>query len=303
MIVRSNLKGGNSRAWWCRLSTVLAIVSALLGSCALPTEVSPPTVGLTGETPHQTITIAFSPTAESTPEPVPRSALGMGLRRETTASLLTYKDHPGLVSCASLDLAEAHYPALEGWTRILSAPSLATLRQKAEEAQKRGIPYEALGYGLETSETTPQSEWQDLVGSTRKARALADEYGKGLVMAPGLRLMSHNRDQYPEMAALADVWILQTQRLQAEPPGAAYRQAVKEEIDSIRAGNAHIEVWAQITLPPDREPNAEEWLAYRQSILDLVDGTYIGVYTWNVFDHDLLVATIDEILTSIHSTE
>jgi hypothetical protein len=115
--------------------------------------------------------------------------------------------------------------------------------------------------------------------------------------------MSQNRDLYPAMAALADVWVLQTQRLQVARPGAAYREAVKQEIDEIRAGNANIEIWAQITLPPDREPSADEWLAYRQSISDLVDGTYLGVYTWRTADPERLVATIERILAATNAGE
>jgi hypothetical protein len=97
------------------------------------------------------------------------------------------------------------------------------------------------------------------------------------------------------MAALADIWMLQTQRLQLNPPGTVYRQEVERVLNLIRSGNPQIEVWAQITLPPDREPNAEEWLAYRQSILDLVDGTYLGVYTWNRTDTQTLLAEIEAV--------
>jgi hypothetical protein len=229
--------------------------------------------------------------------------VGMGLRRQTAASINAYKDRLGFVMCASVGLAEIHFPALEGWTRALGAPSLEALRQKAEEAKKRGVPYEALSYGLETSRSTPENEWRNLVRSTQEARAIADEYGKLLVMGPGYRLMAQNWDLYPPMAALADMWVIQTQRLQVDPPGTAYREGVRRVADQIRAGNANMTIWAQITLPPDRQPNAQEWLAYRQSIMDLVDGTYIGVYTWQSFDTQVLIATIDEILAAMEERE
>jgi hypothetical protein len=214
-----------------------------------------------------------------------------------------YKDKGGYVMCASVGLAETYFPVLEGWIRVLGAPSLETLRQKAEQAKQRGVPYEALAYGLETSRSTPREEWQDLVGSTEEARAIADEYGKLLVMGPGFRLMSENPEQYPEMAALADMWMLQTQRLQVDAPGAAYRANVQRVVEQIRAGNPTIAIWAQITLPPDREPSSEEWLAYRQSIVEVVDGTYIGVYIWDQVEEGRLVATIDEILESAYESE
>lgn len=214
------------------------------------------------------------------------------------------KQHPDLIMCATVGLAEIYFPQLEGSIRVLGAPSLEALQRKAEKAKQRGVPYEALGYGLETSKSTPEGEWQDLIGSTEKARALADKYGKLLMMAPGFRLMSQNWEQYPPMAALADIWILQTQRLQKQPPGSDYRREVERVVNQIRAGNPDILIWAQITLPPDREPNAEEWLAYHHSIADLLEGrTYVGAYTWDTEDRDQLVATIEAIFDAVCGNE
>jgi hypothetical protein len=201
---------------------------------------------------------------------------------------------------ATVRLAELHFPQLEGWTRVLGAPSLETLEQKAEEARQRGVPYEALGYGLETSATTPEGEWQDLLASTEEARALADKYGKMLLMGPGFRLMSENEQLYPEMANLADIWVVQTQRLQRYPPGPVYAQAVQEVISQIKAGNPDIPIWAQIAFFPDREPKAEEWLAYHESIVDITEGrTYIGAYIWDTADPEKLTAAIDAIFDEV----
>jgi hypothetical protein len=100
------------------------------------------------------------------------------------------------------------------------------------------------------------------------------------------------------MAALADIWVLQTQRLQVNPPGSVYRQEVQRVVHQIRAGNPDISIWAQITLPPDRKPDADEWLAYRRSIADLVEGAFLGVYTWRSEDPELLVNTSRAIFAS-----
>lgn len=181
----------------------------------------------------------------------------------------------------------------------MGAPSLATLQDKGMRANSSGVPYEALGYGLETSKSTPDEEWQDLIGSTQKARQLADELHTQLLMAPGFKLMSDNEGLYPSMAAMADIWMLQTQQLQKGPPGPEYRQEVERIVNLIRSGNPGIAIWAQITLPPDREPNAAEWLEYRQAIMDLVDGTYIGVYTWDASNQDTLVNTIKSIIAAV----
>jgi hypothetical protein len=230
-------------------------------------------------------------------------ALGTGLRKETAPILMAYKDHPGFVMSASSGLSEVYFPELEGWVRVLGAPSLDALQQKAERAMESGLPYEALGYGLETNESTPDEEWQDLVGATQRARDISDKYGKLLNMGPGFRLMSGNEDKYSPMAALTDVWVLQTQQLKKKPPGPEYRQEVERIVNLIRSGNPDILIWAQITLPPDREPNAEEWLAYREYIFDLVDGTYIGAYNWNSSNLDQLVSTIDTIFAAVCESE
>jgi hypothetical protein len=225
--------------------------------------------------------------------------LGLGLREETGPIAIQYPGGTGLIMASSAGLAERYFPQLDGWVRVLGAPSLADLAQRAEAAAARGLAYEALGYGLETSKTTPDGEWQDVVGSTERARALADQYGKLLVMGPGFRLMSLNWEHYPEMAALADVWLLQTQRLQINPPGPDYRREVERVVTHIRSGNPDILIWAQITLPPDRPPDAGEWLAYHASIADLLDGaTYVGAYTWDIFGADQLVPTIEAIFAA-----
>ncbi len=203
----------------------------------------------------------------------------------------------------SYSLAEVYFPDLEGWIRVLGAPSLETLERQAQRAQESGLAYEAVGYGLEAGQSTPDSEWLDIVKATGQAREVADRYGKLLVMGPGLRLMSENEDKYAAMAALSDIWVLQTQRIQIRGPGESYRQEVERIASLIRAGNSDIQIWAQITLLPDREPDAEEWLAWRQSINDVVDGTYLGVYLWGRVDEDQITATMRDIYTQACSLE
>jgi len=296
-------------------SSSLVVPSPTFSATLLPlTEPTAPP--LTNEAPSATsLPAATAPSASTTPRapmanpattsPTPELTLatdscllGTGLRGDIAPIVVSCSHLGGLVQASTVGMAEAYFPRLGGWIRALGAPSLEGLRQKAEEAERRGVRYEALSYGLETSRTTPEEEWQDLIGSTEEARAIADEFGKLLVMGPGFRLMSQNWHMYPAMAALADIWVLQTQRLQVNPPGSEYRQEVQRIVNQIRTGNPDIWIWAQITLPPDREPDADEWLAYHNSIADLVEGTYLGVYTWSSEDPDLLVATIESIFAA-----
>ena len=243
-----------------------------------------------------------APSHEIAPAGIPTTAncsLGVGLRRETVPILLKYRESPGMVMSASLQVAETVFPELEGWIRSIGGPSLGELEKKAIKAGEKNIPYEALAYGLETLPTTPVEEWNDLVGSTQKAKELSDQFGKSLIMGPGLRLMDDNSDAYEPMGARSDIWVFQTQMIQKYyPPGEQYRSEVEQVVEQIRSGNPDIQVWAQITLPPDREPDAQEWLAYRESIVDLVDGTFIGVYSWGRTDSRILLNTIDEIFAS-----
>ncbi len=235
------------------------------------------------------------PPTPPTISPLAGCRLGTGLNLKSAPIVLANSEYPALIMAPSYPLAETYFPELEGWIRVLGAPSLEVLEQQAQRAHESGLAYEAVGYGLEAGKSTPDDEWLDIVAATAQARAVADQYGKLLVMGPGLRLMSQNEDKYPAMAALSDIWILQTQRLQIKGPGALYRQEVERIVNLIRAGNPDIQIWAQITLLPDREPNAEEWLAWRESIDDLVDGTYLGVYIWAKADEEQVAATVEDI--------
>jgi len=225
--------------------------------------------------------------------------LGLGLREETKDFLLENVGYVGLIMTANSNLGEMYFPLFDESIRVLGAPSLQVLETKAMRARDANMPYEALGYGLETSASTPAEEWQNIIDSTEAAESLGKQYQKQLLLAPGFRLMSQNETLYAEMASLADIWILQTQQLQKKPPGPEYRQEVERIVSLIRSGNPEIVIWAQITLPPDRKPNAEEWLAYRALIDDLVDGTYVGAYTWDIFENSELLDEIAAIFTSV----
>jgi hypothetical protein len=273
-------------------------------SIEAPQTISPTIAPTESDTPVPMVTVAVTntpPTVELMETTIPLASgecsIGTGLRNDTVDTLVKYKDQLGMVMSASSSLAEQYFPHFSS-IRVLGAPSLEILHEKTIKAVENHITYEALGYGLETSESTPDQEWQDPLASILKARELADQAGKLLLMAPGFKLMAENEDLYGEMATLSDIWMLQTQQLQKNPPGPQYRQEVERIINLIRSGNPDIIIWAQITLPPDREPDAQEWSQYHNLIMDLVDGTYIGVYTWDLFDQKILISTIESIFES-----
>jgi hypothetical protein len=258
-------------------------------------------------TPMQAIATASAPPALTSvpaelvgPVPInPHCPLGIGLNQQTAPLLEQHVASNGMVMTASPELASVYFPRLDGWLRVLGAPNLDGLQQKAARALSSEIPYEALAYGLETGPGTPDEEWRDLAGSSSRAAVLAAQYGKKLVMGPGYRLMERNVDAYAPMAGVSDVWMLQTQQLQKDPPGDRFRQEVEQIVAQLSAANPNIEVWAQITLPPGRQPDAAEWLAYRAEIADLVTGAYIGVYTWDLVDTETLLAVVDTIFGTV----
>jgi hypothetical protein len=307
------LELAKERLRWC-----VYLLAIAMAACSVDAEQKPTMESVNTSAPSLTAamptnTVAFTTTLESTIVPVietpiientPGAAnldgpIGLGLRQETASILLEHQQCYGLTMAASSEMADSYFPQLEGWIRVLGAPSLDELQNKGTKANASGLSYEGLGYGLETSQTTPEAEWKNLVKSTELARDLVDQYGKLLVMGPGFQLMSRNEDKYAPMAALADVWMLQTQQLQKNPPGDAYRNEVERLVGLIRSKNPEIKIWAQITLPPDRDPDAAEWLEYRRLIVDLVDGTYLGVYTWDRVDNELLISTIETIFDQV----
>jgi hypothetical protein len=227
--------------------------------------------------------------------PVVRCQLGLGLRQETADILVEYREFPGLVMTANFLLAEAYFPDLEGWTRTLGGPSLQVLENRSNRAAETGLAYEGLSYGLETSQTTPAEEWQNLVTSAEQARLISDRSGKLLLLGPGMRLMEQHEESYPDMATLTDIWMIQTQRFQLLGPGEDYRREVERIVDLIHQSDPSVEIWAQINLLPDRSPDPDEWLAYQEAIRDLVTGTYIGVYIWDTTDPAILRETLYQI--------
>ena len=286
-------------------TTPLPTAVAAPSSTAIPPATASPSATVTTRVPtdapatptETTVVLSPTPSAPPTVSPLTGCRLGTGLNLRSAPIILANSEQPALVMAPNYRLAETYFPDLEGWIRVLGAPSLDLLEQRAQRAQQSGLAYEALGYGLEAGKSTPEEEWLDIVAATEQARDVADRYDKLLVMGPGFRLMSENEDKYPAMAALSDIWILQTQRLQILGAGELYRQEVERIVDLIRAGNPNIQIWAQITLLPDRDPDAEEWLTWRHAIDDLVDGTYLGVYLWGRVDEEQLVATIEGIFS------
>jgi hypothetical protein len=227
-------------------------------------------------------------------------SVGSGLTTKTAALLVEQISHPSKIMTASSTLAETYFSQFVGWTRVLSAPSLADLESKAARALTNSTPYEVLGYGLESS--SPAEEVADMVAATTAAKVIAGNYGKFLMMAPGFQLMSANEGLYDDMSALSDMWLFQTQKVQSDyPPGTGYYDECSRVIGLIRAGHADIPICAQILIPPNETPDPQKWLSYYYSIFRGINSAYIGAYlVWDYYEEAVVLACMENIFDHIN---
>jgi hypothetical protein len=132
------------------------------------------------------------------------------------------------------------------------ARSVALLEAAGIEPSRVYIAYNPEPRPPGAPQWTQGGEVDDLPGSLRQARALLGGYPAELVMGPGLMQMANQEHLYPELARLTDIWMIQSQRLQADPATgrkatpAEYRKQVQRIVDMLRAGNPKIRVFIQI---------------------------------------------------------
>jgi hypothetical protein len=190
--------------------------------------------------------------------------LGMGLT-EDNGDLLRYS--PALVSSRTIKLAKMYFGKCPWAFRTIVSASLAGLEDKVERMAKAGIPYEAIVYDPEYK-NTPEEETGDLLGAVDAAAEIAGRNGKKLMMIPGMGLMEDNKKLYGQLAAIADLWCIQSQALQNQnEAGAAYHNAVMPYVTLLREGNRKLPIWLQISVTPGRKVlTARKWYAYARSV-------------------------------------
>ncbi|MFW5940641.1 MAG: hypothetical protein ACOCXI_02490 [Chloroflexota bacterium] len=227
-----------------------------------------PAVSFADET--QAETFLYLPLVYRRWTPPAACPVGVHLSAETASLLVTYRQEPGTVLAFTYRQAESVFPELGAWQRVIVQPSLEGLRTLAQRAAENGMPYEALLYTPDRRPATPQEEWQNLVAASQTARDIANQYGKRLILAPGITLMAENTELYPAMAALADGWFIDASIFQnTSPPGDQYRWDVSTVVDRLHQGNEKITIWVQIALDP-QAPDPDNWLAYWNSLRGLV---------------------------------
>lgn len=124
----------------------------------------------------------------------------------------------------------------------------------------------AIGYNIENGPANPQDEKDDPVAFAADLRELADEYELKLIIGPDRRFALSHGD---ELAAYADVMVLQVQRVQTQP--SVVLDFVLPLSDDFRAVNPNVEVSIQIRT----EGDVRALYSLVESMLGSIDGVSI----------------------------
>jgi hypothetical protein len=118
-----------------------------------------------------------------------------------------------------------------------------------------------IGYNLESGPANRPDEQADPVGSIRRVRAVADQYGMLVAFGPDRAFaLSHG----VQMAPYADIYVLQVQRAQTEPQ--TVRDFVVPLVAQLRQANPNVQVSVQIRTEGNVEELADLLLSLRGSI-------------------------------------
>jgi hypothetical protein len=103
-----------------------------------------------------------------------------------------------------------------------------------------------IGYNLERGPANRPDEQSDPVGSVRRVRALADQYGMQLAFGPDRAFALSDG---VAIAPYVDLFVLQVQRVQTEPE--VVREFVIPMVEGIRAANPAVQVSLQVRTEGD----------------------------------------------------
>ena len=148
------------------------------------------------------------------------------------------------------DIARVDHPSqVEQLAQITDGRKMVIFKSVAETEQillDMGNDIDVIGYNLEHGQTTPEEEKADPVGSIKKMRELADEYGLELALGPDHDFaLSHG----VEMAPFVDIFVLQIQRQQTNPQ--VVKDFVVPLVPQLREANPDIQVSVQVRTEGD----------------------------------------------------
>lgn len=173
-----------------------------------------------------------------------------------------------------------------GWgakLRALIGLTLTSLSNIADLAAAEAVPYDCLGYNLESS--GDPGELDDIAAACAAAKAIATANAKPLLVGLGGALADERAAEIPACAASADYWLLQGQRQQIYPPLGQYKTEISARLDLALSGNPATQLIVQVTTWNGMLMSSEQVHAYVQALVDL-DPTY-AFHSVNLADfHD-----------------
>jgi hypothetical protein len=187
------------------------------------------------------------------------------------------------------DIARAdHVSLVDMLDQVKTARRLVVFKNVADAEMlvpRLAAKMDIIGFNLEHGPSNRMDEQKDPVGSVRRARALADQYGMQLAFGP-----DHNfaQDYGAAVAPYVDIFVLQVQRVQTEPQ--TVRDFVVPLVGQLRQANPDIEVSIQLRTEGDTKALAELLLS--------LDGVLNGV---SILTNDDTAAVADELLAELRA--
>ena len=171
-----------------------------------------------------------------------------------------YNEYAGAQDIARAD----HVSLVDLLDKVTTGRRLVVFKNAAdiEELVPRLVgKMDIIGYNLESGPANRPDEQADPVGSIRRARAVADQYGMQLAFGPDRAFaLSHG----VQMAPYADIFVLQVQRAQTEPQ--TVREFVIPLVAQLRQANPDVQVSVQIRTEGDVMDLSELLLSMKGSI-------------------------------------
>ena len=168
------------------------------------------------------------------------------------------------------DIAHVDRPEQLGQLADVTPAQKMLIFKSAAEAEER-LPDLAgqiaiLGYNLEHGPGTPPEEQADPLGAIQQMRGLADQYGLKLALGPDHDFaLAHG----PALAPYVDIFVLQVQRRQTEPP--VVIDFVSTLVPQLRAANDQLQISVQVRT----EGDVGALIGLLETLLPYIDGVSI----------------------------
>ncbi len=189
-----------------------------------------------------------------------------------------------------------HVSMVDLLDKITAARKLVVFKNAADAealVPRLADKIDIIGYNLEHGPTNHEEERADPVGSVRRIRSLADQYGLEVMLGPDRAFaLSHG----VAMAPYVDLYVLQVQRAQTEPE--TVREFVLPLARDLRRANPNLQISVQIRT----EGNVKDLANLLASLEPELDGVSILTSQETVPVAEALVAELRAPLPTVQPT-